>query len=286
MALSVRSIKGFAVPSVLAALLAAPGCVDIVGADLNKFVERDEKHFAVSGKPEVTLTTFDGSIEVRPWDKPDVQVVIEKRGRDHDDVSEIQVKAEQQGNRVEISVVEPKREHSGFNLHFHNRSARLIVSVPASSDVTAKSGDGSIDIEGVNGHAQLRSGDGSIRARMLNGDVDANTGDGSIKLDGKLTAVRVHTGDGSVTVRADAGSSAGGDWDIVTGDGSVTIEVPDGFGAELDAHTGDGGIRMRDLTLSNVTGNVGKNTLRGRLGDGGRAVRVRTGDGSITIRKS
>ena len=64
-----------------------PGCVDIVGADLNKYVERDEKHFAVSGKPDVALTTFDGSIEIRPWDKADVQVVIEKRGRDNDDVA-------------------------------------------------------------------------------------------------------------------------------------------------------------------------------------------------------
>ena len=286
MGLSVRSIKGLALPAVLAALLAAPGCVDIIGADLNKYVERDEKTFAVAGRPDVALTTFDGSIEIRPWDKADVQVVIEKRGRDHDDVAAIEVKAEQHGNRVEISVTEPKRDHSGFNFHFNNRSARLIVSVPAASDVTAKSGDGSIDIEGVSGHAQLRSGDGSIRGRMLGGDVDANTGDGSIRLAGKLTAVRVHTGDGSVTIRADSGSSAGADWDIVTGDGSVTLEVPDGFGAELDAHTGDGGIRMRDLTLSNVTGNIGKNSLRGRLGDGGRAVRVRTGDGSITLKRS
>jgi DUF4097 and DUF4098 domain-containing protein YvlB len=286
MGLSVRSVKGLALPAVLAALIAAPGCVDIVGADLNNFVERDEKHFAVAGKPEVALTTFDGSIEIRPWDKADVQVVIEKRGRDHDDVAAIEVKAEQHGNRIEISVTEPKRDHTGFNLHFKNRSARLIVSVPAASDVTAKSGDGSIDIEGVSGHAQLRSGDGSIRGRMLGGDVDANTGDGSIKLEGRLTAVRVHTGDGSVTIRADSGSSAGADWDIVTGDGSVTLEVPDGFDAELDAHTGDGGIRMRDLTLSNVTGHIGKNSLRGRLGDGGKAVRIRTGDGSITLKRA
>jgi DUF4097 and DUF4098 domain-containing protein YvlB len=286
MLLSVRSVKGLALPVVLGALIAAPGCVDIVGADLNKYVERDEKHFAVSGKPDVALTTFDGSIEIRPWDKSDVQVVIEKRGRDKDDVSAIEVKAEQHGDRVEITVTEPKRDHNGFNFHFHNRSAKLIVSVPTASDVSAKSGDGSIDIERVAGHVQLRSGDGSIRGRMLGGDVEANTGDGSIRLDGKLTSVRVHTGDGSVTVHADSGSSPGADWDIVTGDGSVTLEVPDGFGAELDAHTGDGGIHMRDLTLSNVTGNIGKNSLRGRLGDGGRAVRVRTGDGSITLKRS
>jgi hypothetical protein len=43
---------------------------------------------------------------------------------------------------------------------------------------------------------------------------------------------------------------------------------------------------MRDITLSNVTGNISRNSLRGRLGDGGRAVRVRTGDGSITVKRS
>jgi DUF4097 and DUF4098 domain-containing protein YvlB len=286
MALSVRSIRRLALPAVLAALLAAPGCVEISGDDLNKYVERDEKHFAVTGTPDVALATFDGSIEIRPWDKADVQVVVEKRGRNRDDVAAIEVKAEQHGNRIEVSVTHPKRDHTGFNFDFHSRSARLIVSLPAASDVTAKSGDGAIDIEGVTGHAQLRSGDGHIRARMIAGDVDIHTGDGSITLDGKLTAVRVHTGDGSVTIRADSGSSAGADWDIVTGDGSVTLDVPDGFSAELDAHTGDGRIRMNDVTVSNVTGTIGRNSLRGRLGDGGRAVRVRTGDGSITLKRS
>jgi DUF4097 and DUF4098 domain-containing protein YvlB len=281
-----RSIRGLTLPAALITLLAAPGCVEIVGADLNKYVERDEKHFPVSGKPDVALSTFDGSIEIRPWDKADVQVVVEKRGRDKDDIGAIEVKAEQHGDRIEVTVTEPKRDHGGFNFHFNNRSAKLIVSVPESSDVSAKSGDGSIDIERVAGHVQLRSGDGSIRGRMLGGDVEANTGDGSIRLDGKLSSVRVRTGDGSVTIHADSGSSPVADWDIVTGDGSVTLEVPEGFGAEVDAHTGDGGIHMRDVTLSNVTGNIGKNSLRGRLGDGGRSVRVRTGDGSITLKRS
>src|SRR6476659_2103941 len=123
-----RSIGALTLPAALIALLAAPGCIEIDGADLNKYVERDEKHFAVSGKPDVALTTFDGSIEVRPWDKADVQVVIEKRGRDHDDVAAIEVKAEQHGDRIEVTVTQPRRDHDGFNLHFHNRSARLIVS--------------------------------------------------------------------------------------------------------------------------------------------------------------
>jgi hypothetical protein len=304
--MSARSaLNALAASAALAVLLAGPGCVDIVSADLSpaKYVERDEKHFAVSGKPDVTFTTFDGSIEIRPWDKSEVQVVVEKRGRDKTDVDLIEVKATQDGNRVEVTVTEPKNR-GGFNFEFQNhRSAKLLVSLPAASNVSARSGDGSIDIEKVKGTVQLRSGDGSINGRMLTGAVNAHTGDGSINLadvdgdlsvdtgdgrislGGRLTSVHARSGDGSVVIEAEPGSAAEGDWDITTGDGSVTLAVPDGFGAELDAHTGDGGIRMEDITLSNVSGNLGRNTMRGRLGAGGKNVRVRTGDGSITLRR-
>jgi len=306
MALSARSAGTLGRTAALMGLLAAPGCVDIVGSDLGsaKYVERVEKTFSVAGKPDVVLSTFDGSIVIRPWDQPDVQVVVEKRGRDKQDISIINVQSSQNGNRIELTVSEPKHS-GGFSLHFNNhRSAKLIVSVPAAADVSARSGDGSIDIERVAGRVQLHSGDGSIRGRSLAGDVNVHTGDGSIKLDGvkgtlnvdtgdgsitlegTLTSVHARSGDGSVTVNAGPGSAPDADWDITTGDGSVVLAVPDGFGAELDAHTGDGGVRIQDVMLSNVTGNIGRNSVRGRLGSGGRSVRVRTGDGSITVKRT
>jgi hypothetical protein len=304
MEMSARRVKALAAPAMAAALFTGPGCVDIVGSDIGRarFVERAEKRFSVSGRPEVTFITFDGSIEIRPWDKSEVEVIVEKRGRDKSDVDLIEVKATQNGNRVEVEVTEPKNR--GFNFEIGNhRSAKLLVSLPAASDVTARSGDGAIDIEKVAGKVQLRSGDGAISGRMLSGDVHAHTGDGSIDLanvkgdlsvdtgdgritlGGQLTSVHARSGDGSVTIEAEPGSRAEGDWDIVTGDGSVTLAVPDDFGAELDAHTGDGGIRMEDITLSNVSGKLGRNSLKGTLGSGGHNVRVRTGDGSITLRR-
>ena len=82
------------------------------------------------------------------------------------------------------------------------------------------------------------------------------------------------------------GSVASGDWDISTSDGSVTLALPDAFNAELDAHTGDGSVHMQDLQVSNVTGEITRHSVRGRLGAGGSTVRVRTGDGSITLKKS
>jgi DUF4097 and DUF4098 domain-containing protein YvlB len=260
------------------------GCSDILGADLGRYVDREDKHFSTTSQPVVALATFDGPIEIRPWDKPEVQVTIEKRGPDKSSVSAIEVHAEQTGDKVSVDVTAPKRS-IGIMFGF-SRSAKLIVSVPVSADVSARSGDGSIDIERISGRLELRSGDGSIRARGLSGDVTVQTGDGSITLGGTFTGLHARTGDGSVTIRIASGAAASSAWDISTGDGSVTLELPDGFGAELDAHTGDGGIHLNDLTLSDVTGQLGRNTVRGRLGSGGPSVKVRTGDGSITLRRS
>lgn len=270
---------------VLAAVLATSGCVDLVGARIdNRYIEREEKRFPATAKPEVTLITFDGSIEIKPWEKAEVEVIIEKRGADKAATSEIEVIANQEGNRITVEAKNPRRRGG---IHFGNSpSAKLIVSVPASSDIVARSGDGSIDIEHIAGKVELRSGDGSIHARDLSGDVSVNTGDGSISLDGKFSGLQARSGDGSVRIHAAPGSGTAGDWSITTGDGSITLEVPEGFNGEVDAHTGDGRVHVEDVTLSNVTGEIRRNSVRGRLGSGGRLLRLRTGDGSITLRRS
>jgi DUF4097 and DUF4098 domain-containing protein YvlB len=275
--------------------------VDIVATGSARFIDREEKRFAVSGRPNVTLSTFDGSIEVRPWDRAEVLVEIEKYAPSQEAAADIEVLAQQNGDTINLDVrVRKGAHHIGF--HF-NRSARLVVSVPASSDLQATSGDGSIDVERLAGAIELRSGDGSISGRDLSGEVRAQTGDGSVRLEdvagtldigtgdgsivatGQLSAVRARSGDGSVTVRAERGSTAREDWNISTGDGSVTLELPDGFDAELDAHTGDGTVSVRDDALSDVVESR-RRSVRGRLGAGGRSIRVRSGDGTITLRRS
>ena len=280
----------------------AVGCVNISSQDLGRIVSRDEKRFTVDGKPEVVLSTFDGSIEIRSWDRPDVLVVIEKHAPTQAAADAIEVVSAQQGDRVSVEVKIPTNRNLAWHW-FGGGSARLVVSLPASSDVKASSGDGSIRVDRVNGTIALRSGDGSIRATSSSGKVSVSTGDGSIDLDGvdgvleattgdgsvrvagKLTGVRARSGDGSIAVRAEPGSAADADWELTSGDGSIALEIPDGFNANLDARTGDGGIHLNGISVANVTGAVKRNAVAGQLGTGGRAVRVRTGDGSITLRR-
>jgi DUF4097 and DUF4098 domain-containing protein YvlB len=298
---------------VTAPLLAAAtlGSACVVSVDSQGQIVREEKRFktAPGSAPEVHLTTFDGAIEIQAWEHSDVSIEVEKRGATREAVDGLEVKSAQEGNRIELEVKRPRNEtFSGFGLQ-QSASARLIVSVPKDVNIIAKSGDGSITVERVNGRLELRTGDGAIRAADVTGELVLDTGDGSVTVDGargrldvdtgdggvnvtgRLTSVRLHTGDGSIVYRAEPGSEMSDNWELTTGDGSVTIYLPTDFNAELDAHTGDGSIRSDLDVVANVeSGGDSKReerrTLRGRLGAGGRQIRVRTGDGAIRLRPS
>lgn len=276
------------------------GCT--VTLDSQSQIVRAEKRFSVSGVPDIHLTTFDGAIQIQSWDKNEVLVEIEKRGPTREAVDALEIKTAQDGSRIELEVKKPRGENfTGIGFH-RSASARLIVTLPRRSDVHAKSGDGSIRIDQVSGRIELRTGDGSIRANDVTGELTLNTGDGAITVDGaegrldldtgdggvnvtgKLTGVKLHTGDGSIVYRAQPGTAMNEDWEITTGDGGVSLYLPSNFAAELDAHTGDGTIRNDlDITTS-VEREVNRHTVRGRLGNGGKQLRIRTGDGSIRLR--
>ena len=286
-----------------AALPLAAGCVVV---DSHGHIEREKKEYTVAGTPEVRLTTFDGAIEIRSGESRTVVVEIEKRGPTKEAIDKLTIESKQEGNRIEVSVKRPAGEIVVFGIGRMSPTAKLIVSMPRDANVYARSGDGAIRIESVRGRLELRTGDGSIRATDIGGqmvlatgdgsvtidnaegDLNVDTGDGSVSVAGKLDVVKVHTGDGSITFRADAGTSMKGDWSMTTGDGGVALYLPSDFAAELDAHTGDGTIR-NELDIEGAGGHDGeraRRTLKGRLGAGGRILRIRTGDGSVRLKAS
>lgn len=291
----------FAMP-VLAASVA--GCT--IQMDAQAFIEREEKQFPAGETPEVRLTTFDGSVQVRPWDRAEVLVEVEKRGQDKEAVDEVDVQAEVEGNRISVEARRPTSERRiiGLGVH-HSTSAKLIASVPRGASVSVMTRDGSIAVERVDGPLELRTDDGSVRVSEAAGDmtivtrdgsitlervagrVDARTGDGSIRLNGTPKGVLLESRDGSIGVRAERGTTMTDEWSLRTGDGSVVVEVPEDFGAEIDAETRDGSVRT-DFEIEGASDRRGEDRrrLKGRLGSGGPVLRIRTGDGSIRIRTS
>src|SRR6185295_1112353 len=169
------------------------GCA--VTLDSQSQISREEKRFPASGKVEVRVTTFDGSIQIQSWDKPEVLVVIEKRGPTRESVDALEVRSEQQGNVIEVEVKKPRRETLGGFGFNRTASARFIVTLPRRTDVRAKSGDGSIRIDAISGRIDLHTGDGSIRANDVSGDLTLTTGGGSVIVDRAEGRLSVDTGD-------------------------------------------------------------------------------------------
>jgi DUF4097 and DUF4098 domain-containing protein YvlB len=292
----------------LAAVLGAACQVNLATEGV---VSRETRTFNVTARPDVVLDTFDGAIEVHSWDRPDVEVEIDKRAMEQMLVDQMTVEAEQQGNRIVVRVKGPSTGRTTVTVGVHiSPSAALRVALPRGSNLEARSGDGSIRVEDVEGRIQLDTADGSVSATRVAGDVRIRTGDGTIRLDrasGHLdvetsdgsiageatpTVLRAKTGDGSVRLRIEPDSVMADTWDVSTSDGSVVLTLPASFDAAIDAETSDGTVRASHPRLaegSERTSAAGEDrresrrTLRATMGEGGKTLRVRSGGGSIRI---
>lgn len=290
--------------SIVVLALAGAGCV--VSVDAGQYTTREEKTWKVTAPAEVSLITFDGSIEIRSWDRPEVRVEIERRAADKELADKIEVVASQSGDVITVEAKRPARVESLFGLKVWP-SARIVATLPARCNIVARSGDGSISVDRIEGRIELNTGDGSLRGSGLVGSLRAHTGDGSVsfsdlegsadidtgdgsgELAGRLAVVRLRTGDGSITVRAEDGSRMTGDWEIRTGDGSIRVELPEAFSASLDATTGDGRVSVRGFGNAGAPpartddSEEGRASVRLPLAGGGKLLRLRTGSGGIRV---
>ena len=282
-----------------ATVLMTPACA--VNIDQEGYIAREEKRFPAEAVVDLHLYTFDGGIEVRSWDRAEVLVEVEKRGQDQEAVSKIEVLADRTGNRIQIEARHPGKRAFVVGA-FTSLSARFIVSVPRKTNLVVRSGDGSILVERVTGRLELRtsdggirtvdtsgellaeSGDGTIQLEEVSGRVEIRTNDGSLRVTGVPAVLRARSGDGSVFVRVRRGAVMAEDWLVTTEDGSVSVELPEGFDADIEADPGSDGRARSDLTLVNVSGGTrSERVLRGRLGQGGHRLLLRTADGGIRL---
>jgi len=270
--------------AVVLALAAAPS-----------YADEWQREYDVSGTPTLDVHTDDGSIQVLPGSSGKVEVQVETRGWDIKP-GEVEVRATQRGNTIEIEVREPRR---WFEFGITRRSIRTMVRVPANANLELYSGDGAITIDGVKGRIDARTSDGAIEATRLKGDIHlrsadgritgtdldgtlvASTSDGRMTIDGRFDGLSLRSGDGSIRAEAGKGSKISDEWSVTTNDGRVQLRIPATFAADLDIHTGDGHIDV-DLPVS-VEGRFSRSTLRGSLNGGGPLLRLRSGDGSIRV---
>jgi DUF4097 and DUF4098 domain-containing protein YvlB len=238
------------------------------------------KTYNISGKPDLRVETSDANIHVTTWDQNTIEAkVVTSRYK----IGEggIRIEEHQDGDVVQIDVRYP---HHAVTVEWGQHKVDITIQMPREGKVNLRTGDGRIDLTGFKGEMDLHSGDGSETLDGLDGKLRASTGDGHIHANGRFDELDLKTGDGHLEVTARTGSSLSSDWRFETGDGSVTLALPSDLSADVDLHTNDGHI---DLEMPvTTTGQVHENEVRGKLNGGGSQLTIRTGDGSIHLRKS
>ncbi|MCC7242996.1 MAG: DUF4097 family beta strand repeat protein [Acidobacteria bacterium] len=292
----------------------ALGCAAALSAcevNLNTegLTSKETRTFKVTGEAELTLDTFDGSIDIHSWDRDEVEVEIEKRAMEQSLIDQMTIEADQQGNRIVVRVTGPARpERRGLTVGvYYSPAARLRVAVPRKGSIHARTEDGTIRVEDLEGRLVFQSGDGSITANRVSGEIEIRTADGAIRLeqaagrlqldtdDGSITVegepavLRAKTADGAIRVRLRDETTMADAWDLSTRDGSVTLTLPALFNAQIDAETRDGSVRSSHPGLTIEPGDGERRSapreVRARMGDGGPVLKVRTGDGSIRFER-
>jgi DUF4097 and DUF4098 domain-containing protein YvlB len=273
-------VVNFFVKSVAMKRLAFGVLILGLAAAVPAWADEWSKTYNLTGKPDLRIETSDANIHVTTWDQNTIEAKVTTT-RYKIGEGGIRIDEHQSGDLVQIEVRYP---HHNFTVEWGQHRVDITIQMPREGKVNFRTGDGKIEIDGLKGDLDLHSGDGSEILEGIDGKLRASTGDGHIHANGRFDELDLKTGDGHIEVSAKTGSTQASGWRLETGDGSVSLEVPSEFSADVDFHTSDGHIDL-DMPVT-TTGKLREGEVRGKLNGGGSLLMIRTGDGSIHLRKS
>jgi DUF4097 and DUF4098 domain-containing protein YvlB len=206
-----------------------------------------------------------GGIRVASWDENStrIQAVVQTHARSEDRAREIANGVQIQTAGGQVRSVGPDSADLGRR---EGWSVSFRINVPRQTDLSLSASNGGITIEGVSGNIEFSTRNGGVRLRDLAGWVHGRTTNGGLNV--MLSGQRWD----------------GNGLDVETTNGGVNLAIPDGYSADLETRTVNGGFRTEYpiVLQGELTTRRGITT---RLGSGGAPLRVRTTNGGVRITK-
>jgi hypothetical protein len=161
--------------------------------------------------------------------------------------------------------------------------ARIMIRVPADTEVDIRAGSGDITVNGLDGKVKLETGSGDVNATGLTGEADLHTSSGDVNVRALRGVTTLKTGSGDIngedlTARELIADTASGDVeldyahaptvvDASTASGDVDISVPEGDAYRVESDPGSGDQRL----------NVRTDPAAARI------IRAQTSSGDVTV---
>ena len=210
----------------------------------------------------IHLDNVNGDIDIVAWDKAEVSVEAEKKGRTDEDLKRVTLEIDSSSAKLSIKTKYAKKD--GWFSGNVNASVRYKLMVPAGVRLQKiDSVNSDITVTGVRGAVDLDTVNGSITATGLAADARLDSVNGSLRAEFTSLA-------GVSKVRLDS----------VNGRASVTL--PKGASARIDADSVNGRISVdQQIRL----GKARHHSLAGEIGSGGPIISLETVNGSIAVKE-
>jgi hypothetical protein len=230
-------------------------------------------------------------------DRTDIEVQIAKTARAESAdaarqlLEEIRLVHGASGEAMELDVEVPRkwnrRGHANLELHV---PSGISVDVAVSNGkiavtnlrgrVRARSSNGSVTIDDVVGDIEVATTNAKVCCASTRGRLVARSSNGKIELDEHSGSVDASTSNGLIRVSMEEVGKAG--IQLATSNGRIQLELPEQVDADVDIRV-DNGVIRNDRTLCRAT-RATNGQVKGQLGAGGALIKLRTSNGSISLR--
>ncbi len=203
--------------------------------------------FAVEPGDRLIVDTQSSAIEVHTWDRPEVELVVER-------AEKLELTYDQEAG---TTTIRGRRTGAGLFDFFGLVSGRplLRLTVPRQHDLELSTSGGGIEVADLQGRVSARTSGGSLSFGHIEGPIEGKTSGGSISLKGCSGTASVSTSGGSIRIGEVEGEvrakTSGGSIHISRAQGSVqaktsggSIKVDEVLGP-IEARTSGGSIRAQ-----------------------------------------
>ena len=257
----------------------------------------EELHFEAPGHSVVRLHNANGRTRIIGEDRSDIEVVVSKTARAESAeaanrlLEQIQLTSRDVEDRLDLEVEIPRRWN-------RRGCANVEIRIPRKMQIEIASINGRIEVDVLRARVRARSSNGSACFRDIVGNVDvitsnakvccsctrgqltARSSNGKIEIEEHHGSIDASTSNGLIRASLEVLGKRG--VQLATSNGRIVLELPEEVDADVDIRI-DNGIIRSDRTLTPAT-RESTGRLSGRLGSGGTQVKLRTSNGSISLR--
>lgn len=139
-------------------------------AGLPAFAHHLQKHFKVGSHPVLTVRNSSGTVTIRSWQKPEVQVVAS-----HNNSQKVEVSATQKGNMIEVATQILSDDVTPADLE-----ADYDITVPQETEINVHNDSGTVDVQNVIGDMDFETVAADVNLSQITGYITAHTVGGTV----------------------------------------------------------------------------------------------------------